>query len=146
MGAEPMGLPYVETQKRNRSKSVVLYPEIVRGPVSVTKALDKLSWTPTDLAKVLRSVARFYDRVMIDESKYKYERNAMYRKCKKMHGEDGPRFVSWIRVYYDEKRKTELYDELDDEDEDEIVTVRSESKRKRRNRRKASRSHGNADL
>merc|ERR1712046_425895 len=142
-----MGLPYVETQEKDRNSSVVLYPEIVRGPLSITKALDVLRGTPTDLAKALRSVARFYDRVMIDEKKYKHERDLMYTKCKKMLGEDGPRFVSWIRAYYDEKRKTELYDELDDEDEDEIVTVRSESKRVRRKRQKGSRAAGkNTDL
>merc|ERR1712187_257377 len=111
-----------------------------------TKALDVLRWSPTWVAKALRSVARFYDRVMLDEKKYKRERDMMYNKCKKMLGEDGQRFVNWIRAYYDERRKTELYDELDDEDEDEIVTVRSQSKRGRRKRRKASRSRGNGDL
>merc|ERR1712226_676402 len=106
------------------NKSVVLYPEIVRGPVSNAKALDVLRWSPTDLAKAIRSVARFYDRVMMDEKKYKVERGIMYAKCKKMLGKDGPRFVEWIRAYYAERRKTELYDELDDEDEDDILLVR----------------------
>ena len=68
----------------------------------------------------------------------------MYRKIKAMLGEDGPRFVEWTRAsawlvatkealllhvaasgvpcrQYAERRKTELYDELDDEDEDEII-------------------------
>ena len=53
--------------------------------------------------------------------KYRKERDIMYAKCKKMLGEDGPKFVSWLRAFYDERRKNELYDEIDDEDEDELV-------------------------
>jgi nucleoside-diphosphate-sugar epimerase len=138
---EPIGMPYVETQERNHSSAIVLYPDILRGPVSIEKASDKLGWAPTDLRKALRSVARFYDRTMIDEGKYKYERSIMYHKMKHMLSEDGPRFASWIRRYYDERRKEVLYDELDDADEDEIVMVRadpSERKKRRKRRRQSS--------
>jgi len=132
--AEPMGMPYVETIEMDYNKSIVLYPEIVRGPVSISKASDALQWSPTDLTKALRSVARFYDRTMMDERKYKRERGLMYRKVKNMLGADGPRFVEWTRAYYAERRKNELYDELDDEDEDEIVMVREPPRRARRRR------------
>jgi len=134
--AEPMGLNSVETVDMDHNKSIVLYPEIVRGPLGTQKALEVLKWTPTDLSKAVRSVARFYDRVMLDESKHKWERDAMYTKCKHMLGEDGPRFVSWIRQYYDNRRKTELYDELEDEDEDDIVEARNALPRSKRKRRK----------
>lgn len=123
--AEPMGLNYVETVEMSHNKSIVLYPELVRGPLNTNKALQVLKWAPTDLQKAARSVARFYDRVMLDETRHKWEREIMYMKCKKMLSEDGPRFVSWIRSFYEERRKTELYDELEDEDEDDIVLYRS---------------------
>merc|ERR1712194_438485 len=135
--AEPMGLNYVETTEMPHNKSIVLYPEIVRGSMSTTKALEKLRWAPTDLQKAVRSVARFYDRVMLDESKFKWERGIMYKKSKKMLGPDGPQFVSWIQAYYAERRKTELYDELDDEDEDEIVLARPPPEKNRKRRRRA---------
>jgi len=134
--AEPMGLNYVETVEMSHNKSIVLYPEIVRGPLNTQKALEVLKWAPTDLQKAARSVARFYDRVMLDESKYKWERELMYGKFKKMLIDDGPRFVSWIRNFYDEKRKTELYDELDDEDEDEIILYRPSPRHKNKNKGK----------
>mmetsp|Transcript_723 Transcript_723/g.1362 ORF Transcript_723/g.1362 Transcript_723/m.1362 type:complete len:463 (+) Transcript_723:42-1430(+) len=148
--AEPIGVPYIETQEVHPNKSVVLYPDIKRGPLSITKALDVLRWSPTDLAKAVRSVARFYDRVMLDERKYKWERNRMYEKCKKMLGKDGPRFVSWIRAYYDERRKTELYDELDDEDEDDLLLVRPDpekrpSRRKPKRRRQSRKARAKED-
>lgn len=134
--AEPIGLPYVETIQKEPNQSIVLYPETARGPVSIAKAASVLRWSPTDFAKTARSVARFYDRVMLDERKYKKERELMYAKCKQMLGEDGPRFVAWIRGYYAERRKTELYDELDDEDEDEIVMVRQEPERRKKRKKR----------
>merc|ERR1719343_1343720 len=85
--AEPMGLNYVETTEMSRNKSIVLYPEIVRGPLNIAKALEVLRWAPTDLTKAVRSVARFYDRVMLDESKHRWERDVMYSKMKRMLGE-----------------------------------------------------------
>merc|ERR1711879_958547 len=108
------GLPYCETIEMHPNNSIVLYPEIIRGPVSITKALNVLKWSPTDFSKAMRSLARFYDRIMLDESKYKKERGLMYNKVKKMLSQDGPRFVEWVRSFYAERRKTELYDELDD--------------------------------
>lgn len=45
-------------------------------------------------------------------------------------GSDGPRFVEWTRQRYAEKRKWELYDELEDEDEDAIIVARRAPKRK----------------
>lgn len=139
--AEPQGLNYVETTEMPRNKSIILYPEIVRGPLNTAKALEVLRWTPTDLQKAARSVARFYDRVMLDESKHRWERDVMYSKLKRMLGEDGPNFVSWTRAHYAERRKKELYDELDDEDEDDIVLFRpSPEKRGRRKRRKGAKS------
>lgn len=134
--AEPLGLNYVETVEMDHNKSIVLYPEIVRGPVSNAKALEKLRWAPTDLQKAARSVARFYDRVMLDETRHKWEREVMYSKCKKMLGDDGPKFVSWIRGYYAERRKQVLYDELEDEDEDDIVLARPPPERRSRKRRR----------
>merc|ERR1719382_1906037 len=74
--AEPIGVPFVSTIEMSRNKSIVLYPEMVRGPVSIAKALDVLKWSPTDLGKAARSVARFYDRVMLDEQKHKRERGS----------------------------------------------------------------------
>lgn len=138
---EPMGLPYVETQVKPTNQSIVLYPDIFSGPVSIAKATDKIGWSPTDLGKALRSVARFYDRIMLDESKYKHERDIMYNKCKKMLGEDGPRFVHWIREYYAERRKKELYDELDDEDDiilyrPDVSTTKNAARRRRRKKKK----------
>lgn len=132
-------MPYVETIEMHTNKSIVLYPDILRGPVSVAKALDVLRWSPTDLGKAARSVARFYDRVMLDESKFKRERGVMYGKCKRMLSGDGPRFVSWIQNYYAERRKTELYDELEDEDEDDIVLVRQDPDRKKKGRNRPNR-------
>lgn len=134
--AEPMGMPYVETQERNHTSAIVLYPDIIRGPVSIAKASEKLGWAPTDLRKALRSVARFYDRTMIDTRKYKFERDTMYFKCKHMLSGDGPRFVEWTRRYYDEKRKEVLYDELDDADEDEIVMVRPDPSLRKNSRKR----------
>lgn len=147
MVADPIGLPYVETQERNSSTSVVLYPEIVRGPLNTEKALRVLKWSPTSLSKALRSVARFYDRTMLDTKTHKKERDIMFTKSKKMLGDDGPRFVEWIRKYYDEKRKTELYDELDDEDEDDIVLSRPDPERRpaRRGRRRQKRGSSSKD-
>jgi len=148
--AEPMGLNYVETVEMAHNKSIVLYPEIVRGPLNTEKALEALRWAPTDLQKATRSVARFYDRVMLDTGRHKWERETMYSKCKNMLSEDGPKFVSWIRAYYDERRKTELYDELDDEDEDEIVLARpvpeKRSAKKTQRRRRSSRGKEKSDL
>ena len=46
-------------------------------------------------------------------------------------GPDGARFVEWTRQRYAEKRKVELYDELEDEDEDAIIVARKAPKRKR---------------
>lgn len=137
--AEPMRVPYVETQEVSRNSSVVLYPEIVRGPVSIAKALDVLRWSPTDLSKALRSVAMFYDRIMVDEKKYRYERGVMYEKTKKMLGKDGPRFCEWIRAHYAERRKFDLYDELDDEDQDDMLLVRPDPEKRPPKRRKAHR-------
>lgn len=54
-----------------------------------------------------------------------------YRKIQAMMGQDGPRFVEWTRARYAEKRKTELYDELDDEDEDDIILARKDVSRKK---------------
>eukprot|EP00933_Yihiella_yeosuensis_P040942 TRINITY_DN35359_c0_g1_i1.p1 TRINITY_DN35359_c0_g1~~TRINITY_DN35359_c0_g1_i1.p1 ORF type:complete len:449 (-),score=79.37 TRINITY_DN35359_c0_g1_i1:70-1416(-) len=124
--AEPIGLPYVETQERPGNESIVLYPDSFRGPVSSEKARSVLRWAPTDFSKALRSVSRFYERAMIDEKKHPREMRVMYAKCEKMLGPDGERFVTWIREHYAEKRKKELYDELDDEDEDEIVLARGD--------------------
>jgi len=140
--AEPIGLPYVETVEMSHNTSIVLYPDVVRGPVSVAKAIDKLKWSPTDFGKAARSVARFYDRIMMADKKYKRERDLMYRKCKGMLKDDGPRFVEWIRAFYAERQKGALYDELDDEDEDDIVLVRPDPEkrpagRKRPKRRRA---------
>eukprot|EP00415_Alexandrium_ostenfeldii_P001628 UN1628 len=146
--AEPIGMPYVETIEKESNKSIVLYPDIVRGPVSITKALEILRWSPTDFGKAARSVARFYDRVMLDERKYKKERDNMYAKCKKMLGSDGQRFVEWVRSYYAERRKTELYDELDDEDEDDLVMARPDPERSKKGGRKRRRQRKgqNVDL
>lgn len=144
--AEPMGLNYVETTDMPRNKSIVLYPEVVRGPLSSAKALEVLRWAPTDLQKACRSVARFYDRVMLDESKHRWERDVMFSKLKKMLGEDGPKFVSWIKKYYDEKRKTELYDELDDEDEDDIVLYRPTPEKRGRRKRRRGGKGSNSEL
>eukprot|EP00928_Gymnodinium_smaydae_P008500 TRINITY_DN13096_c0_g1_i1.p1 TRINITY_DN13096_c0_g1~~TRINITY_DN13096_c0_g1_i1.p1 ORF type:complete len:524 (+),score=100.15 TRINITY_DN13096_c0_g1_i1:140-1573(+) len=113
--AEPMGLAYVETIEMQSNKSIVMYPEIQRGPVSIEKANAMLGWSPTDLGKALRSVARFYDRTMIDENKYKNERGMMYEKCKRSLSDDGPRFVSWIKEHYFERRKLDLCCVLDGE-------------------------------
>lgn len=142
MVAEPMGLPYVETQDHNRSTSVVLYPEIVRGPLNTEKASRILRWSPTTLSKALRSVARFYERTMLDVRKHRAERDLMYSKSKRMLGGDGPRFVEWIRKYYDERRRADLYDELDDEDEDDIVMWRPDPERRpvKKRRRRGKRS------
>eukprot|EP00927_Polykrikos_kofoidii_P061673 TRINITY_DN56506_c0_g1_i1.p1 TRINITY_DN56506_c0_g1~~TRINITY_DN56506_c0_g1_i1.p1 ORF type:complete len:469 (+),score=61.15 TRINITY_DN56506_c0_g1_i1:152-1558(+) len=146
--AEPIGLPYVETTEMPENKSIVLYPDIIRGPMSIAKASSVLKWSPTDLGKALRSVARFYDRTMLDERRYRRELDLMYYKCKHMLGPDGPRFNEWIRAFYAERRKTELYDEHDDEDEDDILAVReSHAKRERRKqRRRRQRSAGKTDL
>ncbi|CAE7369647.1 unnamed protein product [Symbiodinium natans] len=126
---EPAGVPYVETIEISRNHSVVLYPDNLGGPISVTKAQEVLRWSPTGLSKALRSVARFYERLMLEGKKHKGQIEFMYRKIKAMLGEDGPRFVEWTRAQYAERRKTELYDELDDEDEDEIILARIDSKR-----------------
>lgn len=55
-----------------------------------------------------------------------------------MLGKEGQRFVEWTRAYYDERRRTDLYDELDDDDEDELVLVRPDPRRKRQKRGKGS--------
>eukprot|EP00971_Amphidinium_carterae_P032903 647634-Amphidinium_carterae.1 len=144
--AEPIGVPYTETIEVEPNRSIVLYPEIKSGHVSITKALEVLRWAPTDLKKALRSVARFYDRVMLDESKFKVERAAMYTKCKKMLGAEGQKFVEWTRAYYAERRKTELYDELDDEDEEDLLLVRQDRTSRPRKRRKTKSSAGTTDL
>lgn len=49
------------------------YPDVLRGPVSVTKAQEVLRWSPTTLTKALRSVARFYERIMLENEKHKKE-------------------------------------------------------------------------
>jgi len=138
--AEPIRVPYIETQEVPVNKSVVLYPDVACGPVNAAKAMDVLRWSPTDLAKAIRSVALFYDRVMIDNSKkYKKEKSMMFDKVKRMLGKEGPRFIQWITKYYDDRRKTELYDELDDEDEDDILLSRPDpEKRKTGKRRRKS--------
>merc|ERR1719329_1242020 len=82
--AEPLRVPYIETQEVHPNKSVVLYPDVLRGPVSAAKAMDVLKWSPTDLAKALRSLALFYDRIMIDKSKFKKEKEMMFDKVKRM--------------------------------------------------------------
>jgi hypothetical protein len=134
--AEPIRVPYVETREVKTNKSIVLYPDVLRGPISSAKAMDVLRWSPTDLSKAIRSVALFYDRVMLDNTKYKKENAMMFDKVKRMLGKDGPRFIQFINKYYDEKRKTELYDELDDEDEDDILLSMSEEKKKTGKRRR----------
>ncbi|CAK0806453.1 unnamed protein product [Prorocentrum cordatum] len=118
------------------NKSVVLFPDHQRRVVSIQKAQDVLRFAPTDLSKALRSVARFYNRVMLDEKKYKGELKQIYFKCEQMLGSDGPRFVEWTRAFYAEQRKTELYDQVDDEDEDDIVLSRPQPRRRRRRRRR----------
>ncbi|CAJ1428390.1 unnamed protein product, partial [Effrenium voratum] len=123
----PAGMPYVETIELPHNLSIVLYPDNLQGPISVAKAQEVLRWSPTTLNKALRSVARFYERIMLEAKKHKQEIEYMYRKIKAMLGADGPRFVEWSRARYAERRKTELYDELDDEDEDEIILSRKAS-------------------
>lgn len=68
-------MPYVETIDADPNQSIVpfgldfegqkllvrLYPDNVGGPVSVSKALEVLRWSPTTLTKAMRSVARFYE-------------------------------------------------------------------------------------
>merc|ERR1711920_1071732 len=127
------------TREVERNHSVVLFPDHQRRVVSIQKAQEVLRFAPTDLSKALRSVARFYNRVMLDENKYKGEVRQIYSKCESMLGADGPRFVEWTRAFYAEQRKTELYDEVDDEDEDDIVLSRPHPK-KRKGRRRTSRS------
>lgn len=144
--AEPMGLNYVETQSIPHNKSIVLYPQMVRGPLNIDKALEVLNWKPTDVRKGIRSVARYYDRVMLDETRYRTEREIMYAKCKKMLGDDGPRIVSWTRAYYDERRKKELYDEHDDEDEDDILLYRPGVSKKKRVKKKRNKGKHQEDL
>jgi len=122
--AEPAGMPYVETILIPTNESVVLYPDNLRGPISISKAQDVLRWSPTDINKAFRGVARFYERVMLEGKKHKREIDIMYKKVKGLLGKDGERFVEWTRGKYAERRKTDLYDELDDEDEDEIVIAR----------------------
>lgn len=126
MIGEPAGMPYVETQEVSRNQSIVLYPDNLRGPVSVAKAQQKIRWAPTDASKAFRSVARFYERIMLDGKKHKVQIDLMYRKIKGMLGSDGERFVEWTRARYAERQKTELYDELDDEDEDDIIVARQD--------------------
>ena len=53
-----------------------------------------------------------------------------------MMGQDGPRFVEWTRARLVEQRKTQLYDELDDEDEDDIILARKDASKKRTSARK----------
>lgn len=128
---EPAGMPYVETIDAPPNRSIVLYPDNLRGPVSIAKAQELLRWSPTGLTKALRSVARFYERIMLEGKKHKSEIEYTYRKIQAMMGQDGPRFVEWTRARYAEKRKTELYDELDDEDEDDIILARKDVSRKK---------------
>ena len=52
-----------------------------------------------------------------------------------MMGQDGPRFVEWTRARFAEQRKTQLYDELDDEDEDDIIVARKDTSKKRTTRK-----------
>lgn len=137
--AEPIGLAYVETQLQGPNATLILYPDNYRGPVSVQKAIETLRWSPTSLEKALRSVARFYERVMLTQTRYKREREVMYAKCKSMLAKEGPRFTEWIRAYYLDKSKTELYDDLDDEDEDEIImAINPKKKRPKKKPRKRS--------
>lgn len=139
---DPIGVPFVETIQKHRNSSVVLYPEVVRGHLDVDKALGKLRWSPTDLSKAIRSVARFYDRVMLDKKRFDRQSHFMYEKVKHVLGSDGPRFVSWIRAHYDERRKTELYDEFDDEDEDDLLLVRPDpEKAKSKTKKKKSKKN-----
>jgi len=49
------------------------YPDNLRGPVSIAKAQEVLRWSPTTLTKALRSVARFYERIMLENEKHKNE-------------------------------------------------------------------------
>jgi hypothetical protein len=141
--AEPIHVPYVETVEMRANESVVLYPEIVRAPVSSVKAWEVLRWSPTDLRKAIRSVARFYDRVMLtDSKKHSWEKRLMVARTKAILGNDGPPVVNWLTAFYDEKRKNELYDELDDEDEDDVVLTRPDpekSRKKQRRRKQGSR-------
>merc|ERR1740121_754595 len=144
--AEPIGLPYVETMELERNQSVVLFPDHQRRAVSIQKAQEVLRFAPTDLSKALRSVARFYNRVMLDEKKYRGELKQIYAKCERMLSGDGPRFVEWTRAFYAEQRKTELYDEVDDEDEDDIVLSRPLPRKRRRRRRAGGTSARGGEL
>merc|ERR1711865_218719 len=141
--AEPLHVPYIETQEVFHNHSIVLYPDVYSGAVSAEKAMDVLRWSPTDLAKAIRSVALFYDRVMIENTKYKKEKSMMFDKVKRMLGKkDGPRLTQWINDYYDERRKTDLYDEFDDEEEDDIALVRPDAEKRKtgKQRRKGGKS------
>ena len=51
----------------------VRYPDNLGGPVSIAKAQEVLRWSPTTLTKALRSVARFYERIMLENEKHKAE-------------------------------------------------------------------------
>ena len=62
-----------------------------------------------------------------------------YRKIKAMMGQDGPRFVEWTRARLVEQRKSQLYDELDDEDEDDIILARKDASKTRTSARKGKR-------
>lgn len=136
---EPVGMPYVETVDASPNTSIVLYPDNLRGPVSIAKAQEVLRWSPTTLTKALRSVARFYERIMLENEKHKNEIEYTYRKIKAMMGQDGPRFVEWTRARLVEQRKTQLYDELDDEDEDDIILARKDASKTRTSARKGKR-------
>lgn len=139
--AEPIRVPYTETTEVDHNKSVVLYPDVYSGPINAAKAMEVLKWSPTDLAKSIRSVALFYDRVMIENTKHKKEKELMFDKTKRMLVKDGPRLMQWIVKYYDERRKTDLYDELDDEDEDDLLLVQSEDNGKARKQRRKKRKN-----
>merc|ERR1711865_1172945 len=132
-----------KVQEVFHNHSIVLYPDVYSGAVSAEKAMDVLRWSPTDLAKAIRSVALFYDRVMIENTKYKKEKSMMFDKVKRMLGKkDGPRLTQWINDYYDERRKTDLYDEFDDEEEDDIALVRPDAEKRKtgKQRRKGGKS------
>ena len=58
-----------------------IYPSVDRGPVDITKAIERLNWSPTALDKAMKETADFYKDV-VRQKLFLGERKDVYRDLK----------------------------------------------------------------